>query len=363
MANDPILMNISVFGELTNLTKHSSGHWYFSLKDENSTIRCFLPYDKVSKLRFDLDEGMSVTAYGSISVYEKGGSYSLIIRDIDVKGEGDLKKAFDLLVKKLASEGLFDDDKKKSLPEFPKNIGIVTSPTGAAVRDIITTIKRRNPLVNLLLFPCLVQGNGASESIIKGIEYFNKEHNDFDLIIIGRGGGSAEDLWAFNEESVARAIYASNLPIVSAVGHEVDYVISDYVADLRAATPTAAAELTVPDINYYKDIVAMSSPAKMFNLLLDKIVNYSEHIKHLKQSCDSAIESLFVDARHKIELLKSEIESYNPLNQLEKGYAVLKNKDGKWIVSESNVKINENISILLKDGELECQVLKKQSKN
>ena len=363
LAIDPILMNVSVFGELTNLTKHSSGHWYFSLKDENSTIRCFLPYDRVSQLRFDLEEGMSIIAFGSISVYEKGGSYSLIIRDIDVKGEGDLKKAFDLLVQKLSKEGLFDEEHKKPIPDFPKKIAVVTSPTGAAIRDIITTIKRRNLLVDLMLYPCLVQGNEASASIIKGIEYFNNEHKDFDLIIVGRGGGSAEDLWAFNEESLARSIFASEIPIISAVGHEVDYVISDYVADLRAATPTAAAELAVPDIDYYKDVISMCSPAKMFNLLIDKIDNYAQHIKYLKQNCDSAIDNLFVDYQHKLQLLQSKIEGYNPLNQLEKGYAVLKDANGRWIVSQSNVEINDTISILLKDGDLECQVLKKQLKN
>lgn len=363
MATDPILLNLSVFGELTNLTKHSSGHWYFSLKDENSTIRCFLPYDKVSKLRFDLEEGMSIIAYGSISVYEKGGSYSLNIKEIDVKGEGDLKKAFDILVKKLSAEGLFDEDKKKALPSFPKRIGVVTSPTGAAIHDIITVIKRRNPLVDVLLYPCLVQGNDAAPSIIKGIEYFNKNYKDFDLLIVGRGGGSAEDLWAFNEESLARAIYKCKLPIISAVGHEVDYVISDYVADVRAATPTQAAELAVPDISYYKDIISMCSPAKMFNALKDKVDSYFDHVKHLKDSCDMSIENMLVNYKHKLEILKADIDAYNPLNQLEKGYAVLKDENDHWIVSQSDVEVDDKISILLKDGDLQCLVLKKQSKN
>ena len=360
LSSDPILMNLSVVGEISNLTKHSSGHWYFSLKDDNSSIRCFLPYDRVANLRFDLEEGMSIVAYGSISVYEKGGSYSLLIRDIDVKGEGDLKKAFELLMKKLSEEGLFDEDHKKEIPEFPKKIGVVTSPTGAAIKDIISTIKRRNPLVDIRLYPALVQGDGASKSIIEGIEYFNKSKEKFDLLIVGRGGGSAEDLWAFNEEALAREIYMSNIPIISAVGHEIDYVISDYVADLRAATPTAAAELAVPDIEYYKDIIRMSSPINLFNMLLDRVESQELHIKHLKEMCDSSIVSLLNSSANRLKLLESEIKGYNPLNQLEKGYAVVKDSNDKWVVSKSKVKANDKISVILKDGSLECLVLKKQ---
>ncbi len=363
LTSDPILMNVSVIGELSNLTKHSSGHWYFSLKDEKSTIRCFLPFDKVQQLRFDIEDGMSIIAYGSVSLYEKSGSYSLIIKDIDVEGEGNLKKAFNLLFEKLEKKGFFNENTKKTLPSFPKKIGIITSPTGAAVKDIITTTLRRNPLVNLLIYPSMVQGENAAQSIINGIQYFNNKRDDIDLIILGRGGGSTEDLWTFNEESLATAIYNSELPVISAVGHEVDYVISDYVADVRAATPTAAAEIAVPDITYYKDILHSCKPTNMFCLIEDNIFSMQEHIKTVHEISSSLIKMHLVNCEHKLEILKSTIDNYNPYNQLEKGYAIIKDSNDNWIYNQSNTNINDKIKVLLKDGELECLVLKKLLKN
>ncbi|MDO5441490.1 MAG: exodeoxyribonuclease VII large subunit [Bacillota bacterium] len=360
LSTDPILVNISVTGEISNLTRHSSGHWYFSLKDENSTVRCFLPRDRVKQLRFDIDEGMKIIAYGMISVYERGGSYSLNIKSIDVEGEGDLKKAFDLLFKKLSKEGLFDEDHKREIPEFPKTIGVVTSPTGAAIRDIVTTIKRRNPLVNLILYPALVQGPDAATTVVKGIEELNNNFKDIDVLIVGRGGGSAEDLWTFNEESVARAIYNSKIPVISAVGHEVDVLISDYVADLRAATPTAAAELATVDIAYYKDLINSCCPERMYYALKEKVYDKDNYIKNILESCNSSIKNLIINYSNELNLHKATIDGYNPLMQLDKGYAALKNEEGKWINSIKKVKVDDKVKVLLKDGELECLVLNKQ---
>ncbi|MBP5749733.1 MAG: exodeoxyribonuclease VII large subunit, partial [Firmicutes bacterium] len=194
LATDPILMNLSVKGEISNLTKHSAGHWYFTLKDETSRISCFLPRERVSSLRYDISEGMELIVYGSVSVYERGGSYSVYVRDIDVQGEGSLKIAFENLRKKLEAEGLFDPSVKRPIPAFPKRIGVLTSPTGAAVHDIITTVKRRNPLVDVLVYPCTVQGPDAAASIAQGLSEMNRLFPDLDVIIAGRGGGSAEDL-------------------------------------------------------------------------------------------------------------------------------------------------------------------------
>lgn len=358
LASDPILANASVIGEVSNLTRHSSGHWYFSLKDETSTIRCFLPKDRVLSLRYDIEEGMKITCYGYIGVYERGGSYSLNIRDILVEGEGDLKKAYDLLFNKLEKEGLFDEGHKRPIPSFPKKIAVISSPTGAAVHDIITTIKRRNPLIDVLLYPCLVQGEEAGKSIAEAIKTVNKNPKGCELIIAGRGGGSAEDLWAFNEEIVARAVYDSELPVISAVGHEVDFVISDYAADLRAATPTAAAELAACDIEYYRDIIRSSAPERLFSSLERRIENEELKIKHLMQICESSALSRLTDAKHKLALLMADIEGFNPKMQLEKGYSIVKNNN-RWISSVSETDIDDKINVILKDGELECLVLKK----
>ncbi len=359
LATDPILSNVSVVGELTNLTRHSSGHWYFSLKDETSTIRCFLPRDRVLKLRFELEEGMKIIAYGAVSVYERGGSYSLNIRDLDVEGEGDLKKAFDLLMKKLSAEGLFDESRKKPLPYFPKRIGVVTSPTGAAIRDIITTVKRRNPLIDILLYPCLVQGPDAAQSIADGISFLNKNNPELELLIVGRGGGSAEDLWCFNEELVARAIAASAIPIISAVGHEVDYLISDYAADCRAATPTAAAEIATPNIANFIDTINTNCPERLFEVLVNRYEYEQAKIDHLSEMCTAAIDSVFMDASHRLSMIKLDLDTLNPFLQIERGYAIARSKD-KWIQSIDDININDNFALTLKDGTLNCVVKGKE---
>ena len=327
LSTDPILCNIAVKGEVSNLTKHSSGHWYFSLKDAQSRLNCFLLSSRVMNLRFDIEEGMEITAYGNVSVYEKGGSYSLQIRDIEAEGEGTLKMAFDKLKKKLEAEGLFSVEHKRKIPAAPKKIGVVTSPTGAAIKDIISTVKRRNPMVDILLYPALVQGNGSAASVCEGIRTLNEKFPDLDVLIVGRGGGSIEDLWTFNEESVARAVYDSKIPVISAVGHEIDYVITDYVADLRGATPTAAAELAVPHVDNYKDRLQRLRPENMFMYLEDKIYH----------------------AEYRLKMLHAAISASDPSIPLSRGYSMVE-KDGTYVSSSKDLSAGDRITIHMTDG-------------
>lgn len=362
ISSDPILMNVCVNGEISNLTKHSSGHWYFSLKDKNSTLKCFLASSRVSHLRFDLDEGMEIIAYGYVSVYEKGGYYSFNIRDIDASGEGVLQQAFDKLKKKLSDEGLFDEDHKRILPLFPKKIGVITSPTGAAIRDIITTVKRRNPLVDVLLYPALVQGEGSAASLTEAIQNMNS-FSDVDVLIVGRGGGSMEDLWSFNEESVARAVYNSKIPVISAVGHEVDYVITDFVADVRAATPTAAAELAVPHINNFIDRINACNPKRVYSDLRARVDNGFLSIRHAMEVCNTSVQYLFSEKDNQLKLLKLDIDSNNPLAVLDKGYTAVKSPVGQWITHIDNINIGDAIDVIFKNGKLQCKVESKERKD
>lgn len=360
LSTDPILMNVSVCGEIANLTKHSSGHWYFSLKDKDSSIKCFLPSSRISGLRFDLDEGMEIIAYGSISVYEKGGYYSFNVRNIDALGEGTLQQAFEKLKIKLEKEGLFSEEHKRPVPVFPSRIAVITSPTGAAIKDIITTVKRRNPFVDILLYPVLVQGEGSASSICNALAEINSKHSDCDTIILGRGGGSAEDLWSFNEETVARAVYKSEIPVISAVGHEIDYVISDFVADLRAATPTAAAELAVPHINTFIDRISSCNPERMHRFLIDRIEIGSIKIFRLYESVFNSVYQKIIQYDNNLKLIKLDIDSSNPLLVLDKGYAAVKNEDGRWICDGSCINIGDTISLVMKNYRFNCTVESKE---
>ena len=272
---------------------------------------------------------MEITAYGNISVYERGGTYSLQIKDIEAEGEGTLKTAFENLKRKLEAEGLFSAEHKRAIPKSPRKIGVVTSPTGAAIRDIISTVKRRNSMVDILLYPALVQGNGSAASVCEGIKILNEKFPDLDLMIVGRGGGSIEDLWTFNEESVARAVYGSKIPVISAVGHEIDYVITDYVADLRGATPTAAAELAVP----HKDRLQRFSPSKLYMYLEDKVYQ----------------------AEYRLRMLSSAIKASDPSLPLIRGYAMAE-KDGTYISSVSDLSPGDKISVHMKDGTVVANV-------
>ncbi len=355
LATDPIISNIGVSGEVSNLTKHSSGHWYFALKDAKSRVNCFLPADRVARLRYELSEGMQIVAYGGISVYERGGYYSLNVRDIQAEGEGSLKQAFENLKKKLEAEGLFDPAHKRKIPEYPKRIGVVTSPTGAAVKDIISTVKRRSPFTDVLLYPCLVQGEGGAASVCEAIEQMNLLFPGLDLLIVGRGGGSSEDLWTFNEESVARAVYGSKIPVISAVGHEQDVVISDLCADLRAATPTAAAELAVPDVSYLKDRMMRCSPQRLFGALSDRLEDAFTQTERLRRSCDDAVEARTAELDHKLRLLQLQIEAYDPMKVLAKGYAVVKKGSG-WQLSAEGLADGDELTVMFRDGSADVVV-------
>ena len=356
LMTDPILGNVTVTGEISNLVHHSSGHCYFALKDEKSRLSCFLSSDRVERLRYAISEGMQVVVSGNLSVYERGGTYSLNIRELDPAGEGALNQAFENLKKKMLDEGLFDVSRKKPLPSFPARIAIVTSPTGAAVRDIISTVQRRNPLVSIRIYPCLVQGTEAAPSIVQALSAANAHKSEIDLIILGRGGGSQEDLWPFNEESVVRAIAASELPVISAVGHETDTVISDYAADLRAATPTAAAEHAVTDLSVTIRFLKEISPGRLYETLSEKLMRNSDHLEQIKNSADIRILSFLEQAERRLELLALKYELSNPMNILKRGYSVIQTAEGAWVMRAADLSPGNRLTLLLKDGRVRCTV-------
>lgn len=352
LMTDPLLGNISVTGEISNLKFHSSGHVYFSIIDETSKINCFLPSTYVRNLNYALGDGLEVIIHGYINVYKKGGTYTLFVRSIEVAGEGNLSMAFELLKKKLDSEGLFDSKYKKPIPKFPKKIGIVTSETGAAVRDILKIIKSRTKMVDVYIFPVLVQGPEAARDIAKTLEFINNKYNDLDVLILGRGGGSTEDLWAFNEEILARAVFASKVPIISAVGHEIDFTICDFVADLRAETPTAAAEKATPDDTLYSeriDSIKIGMVSDLNKKLAFSSLLCEKYLNDMKQLITARIDKY----SHKLEQLLLTLEENNPSNILSKGYAILEDKDGTVISSTNKIKQDTTYKLHLKDGIVE----------
>lgn len=282
LENDPILQDVWVRGEISNFTRHSSGHMYFTLKDADSRVKAIMFASYNQRLPFMPKDGTKVLARGNISVYERDGQYQLYVTQMQPDGIGSLYLAFEQLKKKLEAEGLFSPAAKKPIPRFPKAVGVITSPTGAAVRDIITTLQRRYPMVPILLYPVLVQGEQAAPSVVRAIEIMN-ERREVDVLIVGRGGGSLEEMWAFNEEIVARSIFASEIPIISAVGHETDFTIADFVADLRAATPTAAAELAVPHQLELKQQLAYETQ-RLQRGLLNRLQENRERLTRLTRS-------------------------------------------------------------------------------
>ena len=395
LESEPLLSDIYVKGEISNIKYHSRGHIYFSLKDENSKINAVF-FNATGKLLFDPKDGDSVLVRGRINVYPVSGSYQIVVSEIKLDGIGNLYVLYEELKKKLSLEGLFDKEHKKKIPRFPEKIGVITAKEGAAVRDIITTINRRYPLCEIYLFPSLVQGEGAKENIVRMIKKANE--TDMDVIILGRGGGSIEDLWAFNEEIVARAIYDSKIPIISAVGHEIDYTIADFVADLRAPTPTAAAELAVKNIediesylsdaitrmntalnnkvDYYKEKInkyktnyIINNPLKLFeskenrlNIIKEKLISISsifdiksKELEYLKERIVAAYRNNLTKNINSLEKIKLKLDLNNPNNILSKGYSIVK-KDDKIIKSIKDIKINDNINVVLSDGTILTEV-------
>ena len=378
LKTDPILGNVSVIGEISNLKFHSSGHVYFSLKDETSKVNCFLASSHLERITCPMEEGMEIVASGYISVYERGGYYSLNIRDIEVNGEGQLAIQFEKLKVKLEKEGLFAAETKKPLPVFPSKIAIVTSETGAAVRDIIRTIKNKNDYVDIIVYPVLVQGPAAAKDIADAITDINENYKDIDVIITGRGGGSMEELWAFNEEIVARSIFASDIPVISAVGHETDFTISDFTADFRAATPTAAAEMAVPDtgeirqsIEEMKENLAVSliqsielrknrlsalDPNAFANGISTRIAYEQMNADRIIESMGEHLKNKITSGRERIELLRALIDAADPKAILARGYSVVTDDNGTVISSSGQLKIGQNVTIETGSGSAGAEI-------
>lgn len=375
--DDIILNSVMIRGEISNFKVHTSGHCYFTLKDISASIKCVLFRSFAMRLRFALQNGMKVIAKGYVSIYERDGAYQLYVQGLVPEGIGELSLALEQLKEKLSEEGLFDSKYKQSLPFYPKKIGVVTSRTGAVIRDICHVAKRRNPLVKIVLYSVLVQGEEASTQICEGINFFNKKY-PVDVLIVGRGGGSMEDLWAFNEEKVVRAIFNSKIPVISAVGHETDYSLSDLVSDVRAATPSQAAELAVPErdglINYvdtlqkelnykyYKQIESKKNQLQM--LLQNSLLMHKDKLLISKQQqMDLLIERLyksaqmsFKDKLHQATLLNEKLQTLNPINILKRGYSLTK-KQNKFIKSVEDVQQNDFLQIVLADGTIKVQVI------
>ena len=365
---------IWVEGEISGYLHHSSGHRYLSLKDENAVIKLTIWRSMGATLKFEPENGQHVLVYGDIAVYEKGGSYQLNVRKLVPVGVGALELAFRQLHEKLSEEGLFDADRKQELPRYPSKIGVVTSPTGAAVRDIIQIARRRNPLVELVIFPAAVQGEGAERTIAAGIDYFNTRE-DIDVIIAGRGGGSLEDLWAFNTEPVVRAIDRSRIPVVSAVGHEIDTTLSDLVADLRAPTPSAAAEMTVWS---REELVGLVEGLKerltdlMDNLVQEKrfsltallnrpvfrrpydtLRQYQQHVDQLRHLLEARGKNRFDMYRNGLSLVLSKLDGLSPLRILSRGYSVSRDADSNKVVrSIDHIQSGARLETLLHDGSI-----------
>ena len=394
--NDVNLREVYLKGEISNFKAHTRGHFYFTIKDEGSRINAVMFASSASKVKFTPEDGMKILVTGRISVYEATGGYQIYVNEMMEDGVGNLYVAFEQLKKKLASEGLFDDRYKKPIPKIPERVGVITAPTGAAIRDIISTINRRFPLTEVILLPSLVQGEGAKEDIVRQIK--RAEDYNLDVLIVGRGGGSIEDLWAFNEEIVARAIFDCPIPVISAVGHEIDFTIADFVADLRAPTPTGAAEIAVPNkadvINYINQLSLRSRKAignilelkkkRLDNIKSNYILNnpldlYSAKIQKLDYLTESLVKNykniidkekiklnniktrpLFSNplvildkTKQKYALLLSKLDALSPLKTLERGYGIIKLNE-KAVTSIKDLKKDDLINIELKDGSREA---------
>lgn len=369
------LATVWVSGEISNLSTPSSGHWYFTLKDEKAQIRCAMFRGHNALLRFKPEHGMQVIARGRVSLYEGRGDYQLIVENLQVAGAGNLQVAFEQLKNKLAAEGLFDEDFKQALPDMPRHVGIITSPTGAAVRDIVSVFKRRFPATKLSIFPVPVQGADAAPAIIRALQLANTQP-DIEALIIARGGGSLEDLWAFNEESVARAVFASEIPIVSAVGHETDFTICDFVADVRAPTPSAAAEILSPELsdlialfNYYADLFQKQLQQKIALhrqqlLHLSKRLRHPGHtlreqqqkLDHLEWRLQQAALSRLRQPQQKLAQLAASLNNLSPLNTLQRGYAIATASDGRVLTQAEQTQVGMTIDVQLFRGKLRGRI-------
>ena len=383
-SSDMILSNVKIEGEISNFKKHISGHLYFSLKDDKSLIKCVMFRGDTSSSTSNLSEGQKVTAEGYVSIYERNGEYQLYVKKIKDDGVGELYEAYEKLKIKLEKEGLFEKKYKKSLPFLPKKIGVVTSSSGAAVHDIINIVTRRHPSCSITIYPSLVQGKEATKSIIKGLKYLDKE-KDIDLIIFGRGGGSIEDLFCFNDEELARVVFNLNTPVISAVGHETDFTIVDFISDLRAPTPSAAAELAVPDIYNLKTI--LNNKYEYLKEDFKKYLKYKEielntikselkynnpyiKLRNNRQDLNMLFKDLTVAIDNSINIrdknllsLENKFKLLNPSLSLQSGYGLLTDLDGNIIKTIDSIRLNEIINIKVKDGELKVVVKEIEKEN
>ncbi len=374
--SDENLAHIFVTGEISNYKAHYSGHLYMTIKDESAAIKAVMFAGNASRLRFAPENGMKVLIFGTVSLFPRDGSYQLYINDMQPDGIGALNVAFEQLKKKLSAEGLFSEEHKKKLPQFPQKIGVVTSETGAALQDIINVLRRRYPIAEVVIKPCKVQGEGAAQDIAFAIDTFNK-FNAADVLIVGRGGGSVEDLWAFNEEIVARAVYDSKIPVISAVGHETDYTICDFVADFRAPTPSAAAECAVPDILELKSALLINRQ-RMFSIVKNiiesernklavikkntglsdpktKLEDERRELVFLSEKLYSLTELIIGSNKAKFAALAGKLDALSPLSVISRGYA-LASRGNKIITKTEDLSIGEAVTVNISDGSFNAVV-------
>ena len=379
-AQDYLLRSVYVKGEVSNVKYHSSGHIYFTMKDKTGTLSCVMFAGKRKGLRFTMCEGQQIVCGGSIEIYERDGKYQLYAEDIVLDGEGLLYERYLKLKKELEEQGMFSSEYKRAIPRYVKTLGVVTASTGAVIQDIINVSTRRNPYIQIILYPAKVQGEGAKESIVNGIHAL--QETNADVIIVGRGGGSIEDLWAFNEEIVAQAIFDSAIPVISAVGHETDTTIADFVADLRAPTPSAAAELAVCDIRDldiriedYKmtlnkvirdSIAGKREEYSKYQLKveihnpLNKVREYRNYSVNLEDKLNNAINGIIKNKRHELMIKIEQMKALSPLERLNSGFALVEKSDGNVVKAISDVNEGDVLKLHLKDGELESKVIRKR---
>lgn len=377
LESDLFLNNVWVKGEVSNFKHHSSGHMYFTLKDKTSALRCIMFRSRNQVLKFLPADGMSVIARGYVTLYERDGQYQLYVEELQPDGVGALYTAFLQMKQRLESEGLFEPGRKRPLPSFPRRVGVITSPTGAAVRDIITVLTRRSPQTHIILIPVAVQGDSAPPQIARGITLADSLE-ELDVIIVGRGGGSIEELWAFNTEVVARSIYGSRVPVVSAVGHETDFTIADFVADMRAPTPSAAAELVVPDcmeirrhidhmtkrlvigmrnhVASLQERTARAAESRFFTRPKDELYRKAQEVDYLSRRLGQAITGLIERKGSSLSLQMSRLDDLSPVATMKRGYGILRDSRQTVIRKVGQVKPGDAVEIILCDGSVDCKV-------
>ncbi len=378
-AQDFLLQDLSVKGEVSNCKYHSSGHIYFTLKDGKGTISCVMFAGNRSGLAFRMNEGMQVVVRGTIDVYERDGKYQMYAKEIRPDGAGELYAKFEQLKKELLERGMFAPEYKKPVPRYVRTLGVVTAPTGAAVRDIINISTRRNPYVQIILYPAVVQGEAAAASIVKGIQEL--ERIGVDVMIVGRGGGSIEDLWAFNEEVVAQAVFDCSVPVISAVGHETDTTITDYVADLRAPTPSAAAELAVYDVSLFlgqlqgyraafnrqiqgrialnrAQLKALETGLKM-NSPMGKIREKRTYAISLEERLSASMKNQIMSKKHRLAIYIEKLKGLSPLDKLNQGYSYVSDEEGKTVSDINRISVGDKLQVFVKNGRMETKVTAK----